>query len=113
MKDLYTFALTQIKRKVFKIAFIYNTDSMENIKVKHTKKKFKIGNVVFSADAFHPLKFEKGIYTVSIYQEGEPRIDIYHYFTQVEAKNGSDAIEKAKKELAEVIIESKKKLSKK
>jgi len=73
---------------------------MENKEVKHTKKKFKIGDVVFSADAFHPLKFEKGVYAVSIYQEGEPHIDIYHYFTQVEAKNGYDAIEKAKKELS-------------
>jgi len=85
---------------------------MESVNVKHTKKKFKIGNVVFSADAFHPLKLEKGIYAVSIYQEGEPHIDIYHYFTQVEAKNGSDAIEKAKKELAEEIIKVKKELSK-
>jgi len=86
---------------------------MKNVKVKHTKKNFKIGNVAFSADAFHPLKFEKGVYAVSIYQEGEPHIDIYHYFTQVEAKNESDAIEKAKKELAESIIEAKKKFSKK
>jgi len=73
---------------------------MENKEVKHTKKKFKIGDVAFSADAFHPLKFEKGVYTVSIYQEGEPHIDIYHYFIQVEAKNGSDAIEEAKKGLS-------------
>jgi len=73
---------------------------MKTTKVKHTKKKFKIGDVVFSADAFHPLKFEKGVYAVSIYQEGEPHIDIYHYFTQVKAKNGYDAIEKAKKELS-------------
>jgi len=73
---------------------------MKTTKVKHTKKKFKIGDVVFSADAFHPLKFEKGVYAVSIYQEGEPHIDIYHYFAQVEAKNGSDAIEKAKKKLS-------------
>jgi len=73
---------------------------MKTTKVKHTKKKFKIGDVVFSADAFHPLKFEKGVYAVSIYQEGEPHIDIYHYFTQVEAKNGYDAIEKAKKKLS-------------
>jgi len=67
---------------------------MEN----HTKKKFKIGDLEFLADAFHPLKFEKGVYAVSIYQRGEPNIDKYHYFTQVMAKNGVDAIEKAKKE---------------
>jgi len=49
-------------------------------------KKFKIGDLEFLVDAFHPLKFEKGVYAVSI------------YFTQVMAKNGTDAIEKAKKE---------------
>ena len=48
-------------------------------------------------DAFHPLNFEKRVYAVSIYQKGKPHIDKYHYFTQVIAKNGSDAIEKAKK----------------
>jgi len=69
---------------------------MKNIKVKHIKKKFKIGNLEFLADAFHPLRFEKGVYAVSIYQKGKPNIDKYHYFTQVMAKNGSDAIDKAK-----------------
>ena len=59
---------------------------MKNIKVKHTMKKFKIGDIEFLVDAFHPLKFEKGVYAVSIYQKGKPNIDKYHYFTQVMAK---------------------------
>ena len=62
------------------------------------EKTFKIGNLEFLADAFRPLRFEKGVYAVSIYQRGKPNIDKYHYFTQVMAKNGSDAIEKAKKD---------------
>jgi len=71
---------------------------MKTTKVKHTRKKFKVGNLEFLVDAFHPLNFEKGVYAVSIYQKGKPNIDKYHYFTQVIAKNGVDAIEKAKKE---------------
>ena len=71
---------------------------MKSANVKHTKKKFKIGDLEFLVDAFHPLKFEKGVYAVSIYQKGKPNIDKYHYFAQVIAKNGVDAIEKAKKE---------------
>jgi len=55
MKDLYTFALIQM-----------NIDSMKSANVKHTKKKFKIGDLEFLVDAFHPLKFEKGVYAVSI-----------------------------------------------
>jgi len=69
---------------------------MKNVKTKHTMKKFKIGDLEFLVDAFHPLNFEKGVYAVSIYQKGKPHIDRYHYFAQVMAKNGSDAIEKAK-----------------
>jgi len=38
---------------------------MKATKVKHTRKKF-IGDLEFLVDALHPLKFEKGLYAVSI-----------------------------------------------
>jgi len=59
-------------------------------------KLLKTGNLEFLVDFFRFLNFEKGVYAVSIYQKGKPHIDRYHYFAQVMAKNGSDAIEKAK-----------------
>jgi len=69
---------------------------MKTTKVKHTWKKFKIGDLEFLVDAFHPLNFEKGVYAVSTHQDGKPMLDKYTYFIQVEAKNGLDAIDRAK-----------------
>jgi len=64
----------------------------------HTYMEFKIGRDRFSAEAFHPLRYERGVYAVNIYQIGKPLVDKYMYFTQVRAKNGSDAIIKVKDE---------------
>jgi len=46
---------------------------MKATKVKHTRKKF-IGDLEFLVDAFHPLKFEKGVYVRSTKptKENEP-----------------------------------------
>jgi len=55
--------------------------------------KYRLGR------AFHPKAFEKGIYAVSFYQPGKPRIDRYTKFTQVRAGSRDDAIRKARKKL--------------
>jgi len=80
---------------------------MKEIKVKKTYRTFKIGNNSFSANAFHPLRYERGVYIVHIHQNGKPFIDKYMYLTQVRAKNGAYAIAKVKKELLQKFLDGK------
>jgi len=50
------------------------------------------------AGAFHPLKFEKGVYAVQFNETGKPLLDKYTKFTQVMASSRAAAIRKAQKE---------------
>lgn len=67
--------------------------------VKKTRKTFQKNKVKWNVSAFHPTLFEKGVYAVSFWQVGKPRFDKYTKFTQVIARNGEEAIKKARKEV--------------
>jgi hypothetical protein len=76
-----------------------STNSLDKIK---TEKK--LNGVEFEVSAFHPLKFEEGVYAVNFHKKGTLRTDKNSYFTQVRAKNSKDAIEK----VADEILKKKK-----
>jgi len=80
---------------------------MEKIKVKKTYRTFKVGNYSFSAEAFHPPALEKGIY-VAYFRPIGLILGRFEYFEQVRAKNGSQAIIKAKKGLRQALLKRKK-----
>ena len=48
--------------------------------------------------AFHPTRFEKGVYAVSFVEKGKPLFDKYTKFTQVKAKSRALAIKEARKQ---------------
>lgn len=49
--------------------------------------------------AFHPKKFERGVYAVSFRKRGKPLVDRNVKFTMVIAKNRMVAIRKSRKQL--------------
>ena len=71
--------------------------SFKKRKVIRTRKNFQKDGIRWSATAFHPLMFERNVYAVSFYQVGKPKLDRFTKFTQVKARNGAEAIEKARK----------------
>ena len=50
-------------------------------------------------DAFHPKRFERGIYAVSFRKKGLPLLDRNTKLFQVKARNRKDAIKKARLKL--------------
>ena len=57
------------------------------------KKQYKL------IKAFHPTKFEKGIYAVSFVEKGKPLVDKHTQLFQIKAKNKIEAIRKARRML--------------
>ena len=46
--------------------------------------------------AFHPTRFQKGVYTVRFVKKGKPLVDKNMKSTQVEVRNRASAIKKAR-----------------
>ena len=58
-----------------------------------TEKKYYHLEKKYSAEVFHPLAYEDGVYTVRIYRDGTIPVDRNIYFTMVTAKSSRDAYE--------------------
>ncbi|MGC8585808.1 MAG: hypothetical protein ACP5L4_06845, partial [Thermoplasmata archaeon] len=64
------------------------------------KTEKKLNGVEFEVSAFHPLRFEDGLYAVNFHKKGTLSTDENDYFTQVKAKNNKEAIEKVADEIS-------------
>ena len=64
-----------------------------NKKARVLWKIYYLGNK-YTARVFHPLAFEKGVYTVDIRKIGTSWVDRNEYFTQVMAKSPLSAVKK-------------------
>ncbi|MGC9031613.1 MAG: hypothetical protein ACP5H7_02550, partial [Minisyncoccia bacterium] len=85
------------KRKNKKNAYRISKEDRKKLDKIVTEKK--LNGVVFEVSAFHPLKFEDGVYTVDFHKKGTPYTDENEYFTHVKAKNSKEAIEKVADEI--------------
>jgi len=81
----------EIKNKKKRV--VTQVDYFENKKERVVTKIYYFGNK-YTAKVFHPLAFEKGVYTVSIGKIGISSLDRNIYFTQVMAESQLSAFKK-------------------
>jgi hypothetical protein len=60
--------------------------------------KQTINNKTYDVESFHPLAFQKGVYTVRFHESGKPYTDEYSRSTMVKASDSREAIGLARKE---------------
>jgi hypothetical protein len=80
------------KGKGRKITNPYEIEMIKN-KKKLQKKYFRFGGK-YRAKVFHPLAFERGVYTVTVRRSGTEPNDRNTYLTQVMAKSSTSAYKK-------------------
>ncbi len=62
-----------------------------------------INNTKYEIESFHPLAFEKGVFTVRFHEKGKPFLDKFSKDTMVKANNSREAINIAQKELFQMV----------
>jgi len=80
------------KTKTFRSTNPYRIKMIKNNN-KVQKKYFRLGSK-YRAKVFHPLAFERGVYTVTIRRSGTEPVDRNTYLTQVMAKSPASAYKK-------------------